>query len=145
MKICIPLSDDRGTASPVHGHFGSAPYFAFVELPGGEAEIKPNPQCGHEHGSCHHTKLLAARGVDAVACTGMGKRALLGLTEAGITVYALAAATLGDAIAAMQKGEVPRLTLESACGGHGHGPGHEPWHGHGHEHGRHRGGGHHPA
>ena len=30
MKVCIPVSEQRGLESPVHGHFGSAPAFLAV-------------------------------------------------------------------------------------------------------------------
>ena len=30
MKVCIPVEEFRGLASPVFGHFDSAPVFALV-------------------------------------------------------------------------------------------------------------------
>jgi len=31
MKLCIPISEDRGLDSPICGHFGSAPAFLLVD------------------------------------------------------------------------------------------------------------------
>ena len=140
MKICIPTAEDRGLASALHAHFGSAPYFAMLDVDAGNVEMVPNPACRHEHGSCHHVGLLAPRGVDAVVCTGIGKRALAGLREQGVDVLLTSAATVGDALAECRANAVRPLAADEACGGRHHGHHHHHHHHHAHGHGRARGG-----
>ena len=96
MNICIPSQDGRGLDSEVHGHFGSAPWFTFVNTGTGEVDSVANPACGSGGGNCHHVGMLASRGVEAVFSSGMGRRAWSGLKDAGIEVYAAPGRTVRE-------------------------------------------------
>lgn len=134
MKICIPSQDGRGLESSVHGHFGSAPWFTFVDTESGELEAVQNPSCEHSPGSCHHVGMLSRRGVDVVVSAGIGRRALAGLADAGITVTMAAADRVGTVVEMAKAGELEKFRFDAACAGgfhRGGGRGHR--HGHGHD------------
>ena len=61
MKICIPTMDDRGKEGMPSDHFGSAPFFTFVDTETGEYEAVRNGGSSHVHGSCQPLKFLGTR------------------------------------------------------------------------------------
>lgn len=125
MKICIPTHDGRGLESRVHAHFGSAPWFTFVDTETGEAEAVENPACSASPGSCHHVGMLSRRGVNMVVSAGLGRRALAGLADAGIEVVVAPQRGVAEVVAMARAGELEPMKFEGACvGGFHHGRGH---------------------
>jgi predicted Fe-Mo cluster-binding NifX family protein len=129
MKICIPTTDDRGLAASASGHFGHAPYFALVDTESGGLHVIRNPGCHQHPQECHHVDVLAAHDVNAVACEGMGRRAVSALRAAGIEVLAPAHGTVAEIVAAACAGGLQPLALEAACKGAGHTDGDHVCHG----------------
>ena len=117
MNICIPSQDDRGLDSEVNGHFGSAPWFTFVNTGTGEVETIQNPACHTREGGCHHVGMLSQRGVEAVIVTGIGRRAWTGLRDAGIKVYSAPEAGVRDVVRALNQGAAVRVEFASTCSG----------------------------
>ena len=117
MRICFPTEDDRGLASRVFGHFGSAPYLTIVDTATGTSEVIARGEGGggHEHGACAPAALLASVGVDAVVCAGMGRRALSALQ--GAAVYLAAAGPVRDVLADFEAGRLAQLNAAEACAG----------------------------
>jgi predicted Fe-Mo cluster-binding NifX family protein len=128
MKICIPTEHDRGLESRASDHFGTAPFFIFADVDGGGLKTVPNPECHEHRGTCHHIRMLKSHAVDAVACEGIGRQAVAGLTRAGIDVLVPAQGTVAEIVATISAGKARRLSSDEACGG-GH-----------HRHRHHRGG-----
>ena len=127
MKVCIPTMDDRGREGMPSDHFGSAPFFTFVDTETGEYEPIRNGGAGHVHGSCQPLKFLGTRPVDAVIVRGLGRRAFSRLADAGVEVFVTLEANAGETIAAFKDGRLKRLTSDEACHGHdGGGRGHGP-------------------
>jgi len=125
MVICLPCVDARGLAARLSPHFGSAPCFTLVDTDSGRVDVIENAHARHEPGRCDPAKGLDGRGVDAVVCRGLGRRALAGLLGTGIPVLVTEAWTVSKALERLQAGELRALTDEEACeGGHGHGHGH---------------------
>jgi predicted Fe-Mo cluster-binding NifX family protein len=120
MRICIPTAGMSGLADTVYGHFGSAPYFTVIDTATGGIELIDNSRKQHEHGSCAPSEELVARGIDAVACGGMGRRALATLTDAGIRVFLTQAVTPHEAVGHVTSGAAEVCTPEAACAGHSH-------------------------
>ena len=138
MRICIPTMDDLGKAGTPSDHFGSAPFFTFVDTETEEYEAVGNGDSAHVHGACQPLKFLGTRPVDAVACRGMGRGAFARLADAGVQVYVTLEKNAEETVVALKEGRLRPLTSDGACHGHNHGGhGHGPGHGHGH--------GHHPA
>lgn len=117
MRLCLPTMDDRGRHARLSDHFGSAPFFTFVDSESGSVDVLANRHAHHAHGTCQPAKGLEGHGVDAVVCLGLGRRALAGLQDAGIQVFVTAAADVDGAVEAFQAGQVATLTPAEACGG----------------------------
>lgn len=128
MKVCIPTMDDQGKEGMPSDHFGSAPFFTFVDTETGEYEPVRNGGSSHVHGSCQPLKFLGSRPVDAIIVRGLGRRAFARLADAGVQVFVTQEKNAEESIAALEDGRLRPLSSEEACHGHdgggrGHGPG----------------------
>jgi predicted Fe-Mo cluster-binding NifX family protein len=138
MRICIPTMDDRGKEASPSDHFGSAPFFTFVDTDTGEYEAVRNGGASHVHGACQPLKFLGSRPVDAVVCRGLGRGAFARLAEAGVKVFVTLESDAQETVRALDDGRLRALTAEAACHGHDGGM---SGHGHGARQGGMRGGG----
>ena len=120
MKVCIPVSEQRGLESPVHGHFGSAPGFISVDSETLATEALSNGDIGHEHGTCSPVRALAGAKPGAVLVGGLGAGALAGLRQMGVRVYLAPAGTAGQAVDLFNAGKLQELIDTATCGGHAH-------------------------
>jgi predicted Fe-Mo cluster-binding NifX family protein len=126
MKICIPVTEDRGSESPLSAHFGSAPLFAVVDTESDACRTIANGDRHHGHGMCRPLAALSGETIDGVIVGGIGKGALGKLQASGIRVFLAQQATVRDALAAFKTGALHEATQATACAHDGHGP-----HGHG--------------
>lgn len=133
MNICIPTAGPSGLNDTVYGHFGSAPYLTIIETDTEAISVVDNSNKEHGHGNCAPSAELVERGVDAVACGGMGRRALARLNEAGIRVFLSGAATPAEAVREIVTGNAQECSADQACAGHHDSHDHD----HHHDHGRH--------
>lgn len=118
MKIAFPVVENKGIDSDVHGHFGSAPYFVFVDLKTDAVESFDNPDKDHEHGACNPTAALGGRRVDGVVVGGIGGGALKKLNDDGITVYRSVEGTVGENARMIKDGKLPMFEPSQVCGHH---------------------------
>jgi predicted Fe-Mo cluster-binding NifX family protein len=103
------------------GHFGRAPFFTVVDLEGGEVEVVRNPGCRQKQHQLHHIHQLKGHRVDAVVCSGIGRRAWAALAEAGIEVLDGPGKTVAERVEAVRSGAAHPMTERDSCGGpHGH-------------------------
>jgi predicted Fe-Mo cluster-binding NifX family protein len=116
MRICIPTEGDEGLAAAVAGHLGRAPFLTMVDTESEEVAVLPNAPHGDR--SCSPAKPLAGRGVEAVVCSGAGKRAVAALEAAGIRVLLTSALRVDEAVGAARRGGLRVLSAKEACGGH---------------------------
>ena len=129
MRICIPVDEDLGLASPVCMHFGSAPYFMIVNTDDGSCQAIANRNDHHAHGMCQPLEAVQGETIDGMVVGGIGMGALNKLTAAGICVYQAQHPTVDLAIEAIKAGRLPVMSPGAACGGrhshagHGHGSG----------------------
>lgn len=140
MKICIPTMDGRGRESTPADHFGSAPYFTFIDTETEDFESVPNRGSDHVHGSCQPIRYLGDRKVDVVVCRGLGRRALSKLQDGGVEVFVTLEKDAEKSVKAFQEGRLMLLDPEEACHGHSHGS--KQGHGSGHSHASSHGCGH---
>ena len=124
MKLCIPTMNDGGMAGMPADHFGSAPFFTFVDTDTGEIETQINGGASHVHGTCRPLSFLGSRTVDAIVCRGLGKRAFSRLEAGGIVVYLTPEPDVEATVEAFKNGRLRHLTSEEACHGHSHDHGH---------------------
>ena len=127
MKLCIPVTEDRGLASPVSAHFGSAPLFVVVDTESGACRSLRNRDADHAHGTCQPLMSLAGEPFDGVAVGGIGMGAVNKLQAANVHVFISTEATVEQTVAALAGGTLREATPATACVHHGHGS-----HGHGH-------------
>ncbi len=118
MKIAFPIVEDKGRKSDVYGHFGSAPYFVFMDLDTDAIEVYENPDKDHRHGACNPLGALQGQQVDGVVVGGIGGGALKRLKEAGITVYRAVAGTVEENAQLIQSGKLPEFEPGHICGHH---------------------------
>ena len=121
MKVCFPVESDKGLASPVYGHFGSAPVFMMVNTDEGSCTALANDDAVHEHGKCSPFKALGGQTVDAVIVGGIGAGALGKLATMGAEVYRAEGGTVGENIELLKDGKLLRFNQSHTCGGHGKG------------------------
>lgn len=123
MNICVPTLEDKGMDSVAYGHFGSAPYFIMVDVAAGATKTIHNGNEHHAHGACNPLAALGGSLVSIVIVGGIGRRAVEALNSMGIKVFRSMEGTVRHNVEAWQKGELAELTVDNACGGHGHGGG----------------------
>jgi predicted Fe-Mo cluster-binding NifX family protein len=106
--------------SPVYGHFGSAPGFVIVNAEHAPAEFEEfaNNDLHHSHGMCQPLKALGGREVDAIVVGGIGMGALTKLHARGVLVYRAMEGSVGENLAFIVGGKLPRLGVEHTCAGH---------------------------
>ena len=118
MKIAFPVVENKGLDSDVHGNFGSAPFFVFVDLDTDSVEIFENPDQDHQHGACNPMDALGGRRVDGVVVGGIGGGALKKLNNDGITVYRAVEGTVGENVHMVKAGNLPVFEPSQVCGHH---------------------------
>ncbi|HJV36415.1 NifB/NifX family molybdenum-iron cluster-binding protein [Geomonas sp.] len=123
MKICFPTSVDRGLASDVFGHFGSAPVFVIVDAATNEVAAIGNGDRIHQHGACNPLAGLGGQQVDAIVVGEIGRGALFKLNNAGIRVFQAHEGTIAENMALFRDNRLPEYLPTHTCGGHGHGGG----------------------
>ncbi len=120
MNICIPVNADQGVASPVCGHFGSAPFFMIVDTETTACRAIPNQNLHHSHGGCQPLMALQGEVLGAMVVGGIGMGALNKLLMAGLQVYRAEHETVAMTLAAFKAGQLEPMTPGTACAGHGH-------------------------
>jgi predicted Fe-Mo cluster-binding NifX family protein len=123
MNICIPVTEDKGTASPVSQHFGSAPLFMMVDTESGVCRAVSNRNTHHDHGLCTPLASLAGERIDGMVVGGIGRGALGKLEATGVQVFLSEHATVGETVAAFRAGTLKTMSPGMACGHHGQGRG----------------------
>ncbi|MEW5983476.1 MAG: NifB/NifX family molybdenum-iron cluster-binding protein [Acidobacteriota bacterium] len=118
MQICIPVLEDRGLASRVSSHFGSAPAFMIIDTESGNRRLIGNHDQHHAHGMCQPLAALAGEPVEGIVVGGIGMGALMKLQAAGITVYRAMHPTVEEVLAAFTAGSLQPLDRNEACDGH---------------------------
>jgi predicted Fe-Mo cluster-binding NifX family protein len=114
MRVCIPVTEDRGAASPVSAHLGAAPLLALVETEGGALRLVPNRQPG-AGGVPRPLAALQAERVDGLVVAGIGEEALGELQAAGLRVWLARPATVAEAVEALRAGALSEAMPVGSC------------------------------
>lgn len=119
MIIAIPVTEKNGKESRIHGHFGSAPIFAFYNTDADTVEFVQNENDHHDHGQCTPTGLITKMAAGYVISAGMGRRAIASLNAIGVKVLVSGnAQTIEDAADMFRDGELKEMCADDACSGH---------------------------
>ena len=130
MKVCVPVSENKGMESVPFGHFGSAPEFIICDLDSKEIKSINNGDLGHEHGKCQPLKALEGNKVDAIIVGGIGAGAIMKLNAMGTKVYRGVNDTIETNLKLLKENKLQELSKDDACshnhddGGCAHGHGH---------------------
>ncbi len=119
MRACIPTSTDTGLDAPLHGHFGSAPFFTIAGDDGSDPVTIANQNDHSSHGACTPLGRLDDQVFDCMIVAGMGKRAVEALNRSARTVFRAAAPTLAENLDALKAGTLQEMTAQEGCAGHG--------------------------
>ncbi len=131
MKVCIPVSENKGMESLPYGHFGSAPEFIMCDLDSKEIKSINNGDLGHEHGKCQPLKALKGQEVDAIIVCGIGAGAIMKLNEMGTKVYRGINDTIESNLKLLKENKLQEFSVNDACS-HNHSKGNGCGHDHGH-------------
>ena len=131
MKVCVPVSENKGMESVPFGHFGSAPEFVICDLDSNEVKSINNGDLGHEHGKCQPLKALEGNKVDAIIVGGIGAGAIMKLNEMGTKVYRGINDTIGSNLKLLKENMLQEFSVNDACS-HNHPKGNGCGHDHGH-------------
>lgn len=120
MKICIPVVENKFLESEVSEHFGKAPYYVVATSGDGEiATLIERGRRGPE--ACAPVEAMLAKGVEAVACRGLGRGAFARLREGGIRVFRTGHRTVEEVLWALQGAGLEEMQPGHTCAGeHGH-------------------------
>ena len=118
MIIAFPIVENNGLQSAVHGHFGSAPHFVFLDLETDQVEVFENSDQDHQHGACNPMEALGGRKVDGVVVDGIGGGALKKLSNSGIAVYRAVEGTVAENARLIKSGNLPLFDPGQVCGHH---------------------------
>jgi predicted Fe-Mo cluster-binding NifX family protein len=121
MRICIPTHGDEGLRAELAAHLGRAPFLTLVDTENGELAVIPNAP--HRDGRCQPTAPLEDRGVEAVVCSGVGRRAMTTLESAGIRVLVARASRVDEVLESFRVGAVREISADEACAGQHHADG----------------------
>ena len=124
MKVCFPVQKDEGLSSAVYNHFGSAPLFLIIDTQTNDLSAIVNRDEHHVHGQCNPLRALDNQKVDAIVVGGIGAGALSKLNQLGIKVHRAQAETVSENLSIFKTGNMPELSVQGCCGGHGHAQGH---------------------
>lgn len=120
--VAIPSSNPGGLEAPLGAHFGHCDLYTLVSVEQGQIkDVKVVPNVPHSQGGCMApVQYLAQNGAKALIAGGMGLRPLMGFNQVGIEVYYGGnTTTVGEAVGALIKGELPQFGQEHTCGGGG--------------------------
>ncbi|HUV29963.1 MAG TPA: NifB/NifX family molybdenum-iron cluster-binding protein [Acidobacteriota bacterium] len=105
--------------STIHEHFGSAPYFTLYDTETEEINVIENRNAHHSHGTCHPMSQLARYHIDAVLCSGMGRRAIEALNAEGIRTLDTDVTATREAVRMFSEGSLSDIESARACHGRG--------------------------
>jgi predicted Fe-Mo cluster-binding NifX family protein len=114
MRVCIPVTEDRGAESPVSAHFGAAPLLALAETEGGALRVVPN-RGQHAGGAPRPLAALEGEPVDGVVLAGVGEEALAELQAAGLRVWVARPATVAEAVEDLRAGALSEAMPVGSC------------------------------
>lgn len=119
MKICIPTTENSGTASRVYGHFGSAPFFIIYDTEKELIDVVNNSDSVHEHGQCNPLSSFREKKIDIMVTGGIGFRALERLNAGGVKAYkTVNETTVADVVESFKNNRLKEITVDQTCGGH---------------------------
>lgn len=127
MLIAVSAETNQGVDSLVAHHFGRCPYFALVEVEGGEIQsvkVIDNPyHAAHQPGQV--PGFINQQNADVMLSGGMGGRAIQFFTQFGIEAATGASGTVAEAVTHFLEGKLKGASSCAESEAHGHGYHHD--------------------
>ncbi|WP_432703510.1 NifB/NifX family molybdenum-iron cluster-binding protein [Methanothermobacter thermautotrophicus] len=114
MKICIPVTEERGMDSEVSEHFGKTPLFAFYDDEINELEIM-KIDGRHSGGGLTPAEIAVNSDADILICANIGSKAINLLRTHGVDVLMGARGTVAETLNMLKRGELTGAT--NPCNG----------------------------
>jgi len=109
-RLAVSVSEDKGMDSKIGGHFGKAPYFAFVDLDGEkirQVEIKKNPAVKLDRRiGVEAANFIIDNRADVLAAMGIGESPFHILKSNLVRIFTIEGETLGDVVGKILKNEL---------------------------------------
>ncbi|MEG0855981.1 MAG: NifB/NifX family molybdenum-iron cluster-binding protein [Terrisporobacter sp.] len=118
MKVCIPVSENKGIGSKPYNHFGSAPLFLIVDSENEELRTINNGDLDHDHGKCQPLKALEGQMVDVVLVRGIGAGAIVKLNSMGTKVFKAMEGDIAENLNLLKENKLMEFTVENGCNHH---------------------------
>ncbi len=118
--VAVPSTPPGGMDAPLSAHFGHCELYTLLTLEEEQIkEVRVIPNVPHQQGGCMApVNHLAENGVQVLIAGGMGMRPLMGFQQVGIEVYHCGSArSVGEAVTAWLRGNLPRFGQMHTCGG----------------------------
>lgn len=121
MTLCIPVTEENGTASRLSEHFGRAPFHLLIDPDSMETKLlSREAECGEgDHGHCLPVDTLLANGVDMVVCKGIGRGAVARFAANRIDVFAAQTDTVAEVLEEFRRLGTAGMGTPRVCEGHG--------------------------
>ncbi|MBF0241563.1 MAG: NifB/NifX family molybdenum-iron cluster-binding protein [Desulfamplus sp.] len=123
MKVIFPSNSQLGLTGSVYNHFGSAPFFVFVDSETGEHKVITNLDKDHEHGNCQPLKAMGDITADVVVVGGIGDGALKKLVNSGIQVFRAVEGSVQTNLELLKENKLDKFTPKLTCMAHQQGGG----------------------
>jgi len=118
MRICIPVSENKGLESIAYNHFGSAPFFLIYDSEDKQVKTIENEDMNHAHGMCQPLKAIGGEAVDAILVGGIGAGALNKLNNQGIKVYRVENDTVLKNVELLNNNKLAEFSVNNSCNHH---------------------------
>ena len=117
MRIAISAQDNQGLDGAVAQHFGRCPFYAFVDVEGGniaQVTVLANPFF-NAHQPVQVPAFIKSQNADMMITGGMGRRAITFFEQYQIQTFTGATGTLREALTQALNGSLPEAV---PCAGH---------------------------
>lgn len=118
MKVIFPSNSELGLTGSVYNHFGSAPFFVFVDTDTGNYEVLANMDKNHSHGNCQPLKAIGNVNAQAVVVGGIGGGALKKLIDSGIEVFRAVEGSVQSNLNLLKENRLDKFTPKMTCISH---------------------------
>lgn len=117
--LAVPSNAPGGIDADISGHFGHCDAFSLFRIADGHV-IETTVMPAEPHDTClAPVRLLASRGVTAIAAYGMGARPLDGFLSSGIQpYYAGQLRKVGEVVDAFVTGRLAAFSFDQTCAHH---------------------------
>lgn len=114
MKVCFPVTSDKGMESTIYGHFASSPLFLIVDTDTRQSSIIPNCDQKNPYGGCNPFSALMGQQLDGIVVAGIGDESLRTMNLCGFKVFQAETESISGNVAQFEKNELVESTIQDS-------------------------------